>query len=202
MRQSHSLVCTLLTTSVFLATGLPALAATNVCEFQAYSDDSDPAGTNVQSGPGTSYSVIGVLVPERDASGYVWSPEFTVTKFENGWFLIGDATTGQYGDGPDVRVFKGPGWVSAKLVEFAIEDSNLRDGPSWRADVILNMANETPWYFDGLRVQTVHACEGRFLDVTLVNKAGDTRRGWINNICGNQATTCALGNGRFDVEAE
>jgi hypothetical protein len=202
MRLSRPVVCALLATSVFLATGLPALAATNVCDFQAYSDDSDPAGTNVRSGPGTAFGVTGVLVPTRDLDGYLWSPEFAVTGFENGWFQIGDATAGQYGEGPEVRVFEGPGWVSARLVEFAIEDWNLRAGPSWDASVILEMAVDTPWYLDSLRVQTVHACDGRFLEVTLVNEAGDTRRGWVNNICGNQATTCSMGSGRFDAEAE
>ena len=195
MRQSRPLAYTLLAGSLFLATGLPAMAAPNVCEFQAYSDARDPDGTNVRSGPGTNFGIVGVLTPEKDDSDYVWSPEFAVTKFDNGWFQIGDATAGQYGDGPEVQIFKGPGWVSAKLVEFAIEDANLRDGPSWDATVSLQMASDTPWYLDRLRVQTVHACDGRFLDVTLVNEAGDTRRGWVNNICGNQATTCSMGSG-------
>ena len=29
-----------------------------------------------------------------------------------------------------------------------------------------------------------------------------TRRGWANNICGNQVTTCSMGSGRFDGVAE
>jgi hypothetical protein len=169
MRQSYPTVCALLATSMFIAKGFPALAHTNVCDFRAYSDDGDPAGTNVRSGRGTAFGVTGVLLPTKDLDGYVWSPEFAVTGFEKGWFQIGDATAGQYVEGPEVRVFEGPGWVSAKLVEFSIEDWNLRNRPSWDAAVILQMAVDTPWYVDTLRVLTVHACDGRFLDVTLVN---------------------------------
>jgi hypothetical protein len=54
MPKRPNLVSTLLAGVLLLATGLPALAASNICDFHAYSDDSDPAGTNVRSGPARS----------------------------------------------------------------------------------------------------------------------------------------------------
>lgn len=191
MPKRPPLVSTLAAMAVVLATGLPTLAASNICDFHAYSDDSDPAGTNVRSGPGTSYEIIGVLLPEEVEESYSFTPEFQVTAFDNGWFQIGDAVAGQYADGPERTVFMGPGWISAKLVEFDIEDWRLRDGPSLESNVILSMDSDTPWSLDDARIQAVHACEGGSLDVTLVNPPGDTKRGWVTDLCGNQATTCS-----------
>lgn len=191
MSKRPALASTLLAATVVLATGLPTLAATNLCAFEGYSDDSDPAGTNVRSGPGTDHDVIGVLKAVQDTSGYVWSPEFAVTEFKNGWFKIGDADLRDYGDFPPGQVFRGPGWVSAKLVEFEIEDWNMREAPSLDAEVTLEMRSNTPWDLGDIRVTTVHGCEGGFLDVTITNAAGQTKRGWVTDLCANQATTCS-----------
>lgn len=195
MPKRPPLASTLAAIVVVFATSLPTLAASNICDFHAYSDGSDPAGTNVRSGPGTSHDIVGVLKAVHDASDYDWSPEFDVTKFDNGWFQIGDASIGDFGDIPPHEVFTGPGWVSAKLVDFVIEDPLLRDGPSLEAAIVLDMhslydeANE--WNLDEVRVQTVHACDGGFLDVTVTNPSGQTKRGWVTDLCGNQATTCS-----------
>lgn len=191
MPKRHALFATLLASTLVLASSLPSLAASNICDFYAYSDDSDPAGTNVRSGPGTSYGVVGVLLPETVEESYSFTPEFHVSAFDNGWFQIGDATAGQYEDGPERTVFKGSGWVSAKLVEFEIEDPNLRDAPSLDARVTRAMDYDTAWQLDGVRIAAIHACEGGFLDVTITNASGETKRGWVTDLCGNQATTCS-----------
>lgn len=195
MPKRPSLATSLLAATVVLANGLPTLAASNICDFHAYSDDADPDGTNVRSGPGIDHAVVGVLKSVHDASGYDWSPEFEVTAFEDGWFKIGDARIEDYGDIPPSRVFQGPGWVSSKLVVFDIEDPLLRDGPSLEAATVLDMGSlydpANAWNLSDVRVQTVHACEGAFLDVTVTNLAGQTKRGWITDLCGNQATTCS-----------
>ncbi|MET3896638.1 hypothetical protein ABIB57_000562 [Devosia sp. UYZn731] len=190
MPKRSASVTALLAAMLVLATSLPAFAASNICDFKAYADGSDPAGTNVRSGPGTDHGIIGVLKAYGEA-GYEWTPGFQVTKFENGWFQIGDALVGQYGDGLEETVFKGPGWVSAKLVDFDIQDWRLRDAPSIDAQVTLEMNSGTPWSLDDVHIATVHACEGRFLEVTLANPAGQTKRGWITDLCGNQVTTCS-----------
>jgi hypothetical protein len=195
MSKRPSLFTPLLAATLVIATSLPSLAASNICDFYAYSDDSDLEGTNVRSGPGTDHEIIGVLKPVDDGSGYNWSPEFQVLGFEDGWFKIGDAAMGDYGDFPPSQVFEGPGWVSSKLVEFDIEDPLLRDGPSLEAATVLDMGSiydeANDWNLGEVRVQTVHACEGGFLDVTVTNLSGQTKRGWITDLCGNQATTCS-----------
>jgi hypothetical protein len=191
MPKRHALFTTLLASALVFATSLPILAASNICDFQAYSDDSDPAGTNVRSGPGTSYGIVGVLKPESVEDTYSFTPEFQVTAFDNGWFQIGDASYGDYEGEGEKPALKGPGWVSAKLVEFEIEDPNMREAPSLDAKVTLKMEFDTAWGLDRVRLQTIHACEGGFLDVTMINTAGDTKRGWVTDLCGNQATTCS-----------
>lgn len=190
---------TILSTAVagvlFAALTLPALAASNICDFHAYADDRDPGGTNVRSGPGTDYGIVGVLKVVHAASGYDWSPEFDVTAFDDGWFRIGDASIGDFGDTPPGTVFEGPGWISSRLVGFEIEDPQLRAGPSLDAATLLDMnsiydpAND--WNLDEVRVQAVYGCEGGFLDVVVTNLSGERRRGWITDLCGNQATTCS-----------
>lgn len=191
MPTRHALFATLLASTLVLATSLPSLAASNICDFYAYSDDSDPAGTNVRSGPGTSYDIVGVLKPETVQESYSFTPEFQVTAFDNGWFQIGDAHYGDYDGEGEKAAFKGPGWVSAKLVEFEIEDPNLRDAPSLDARVTRAMDYDTAWQLDGVRIAAIHACEGGFLDVTITNASGETKRGWVTGLCGNQATTCS-----------
>ena len=52
MPKRHALFTTLLASALVFVTSLPTLAASNICDFYAYSDDNDPAGTNVRSGPG------------------------------------------------------------------------------------------------------------------------------------------------------
>ena len=180
---------------LLVATALPAVAASNICDFRGYSDDKDPAGTNVRSGPGTDHEIIGVLKAVDDGSGYGWSPEFPVRAFKDGWFQIGDARIEDYGDVPPDKVFTGPGWVSSKLVLFDIEDPLLRDGPSLDAATVLDMNSlydpANAWNLADIRLQTVHACEGPFLEVTVINPTGQTKRGWITDLCANQATTCS-----------
>ncbi|HTN41152.1 MAG TPA: SH3 domain-containing protein, partial [Asticcacaulis sp.] len=182
MPKRRPLLTPLLAAVVVLASSLPTFAASNICDFHAYADDADPAGANVRSGPGIDHDIIGVLKAVHDASDYDWSPEFDVTAFKDGWFKIGDASIGDYGDIPPGEVFHGPGWISSKLVAFDIEDPLLRDGPSLDAATVLDMhslydpANQ--WNLDEVRVQTVHTCEGRFLEVTVTNLTGQTKRGW------------------------
>ena len=48
MSKRPALFTTLLASALVLTTSLPSLAASNICDFHAYSDDSDPAGTNVR----------------------------------------------------------------------------------------------------------------------------------------------------------
>jgi hypothetical protein len=174
--------------------GLPAAAASNICSFRAYSNDPDPDGTNVRTGPGTKSPIAGVLKATHNEEGD-FSPEFDVLRFKDGWVEIGDAVSGQYGCGPEQTVFRGPGWVSAKLIAFEIEDPVLRDGPNLESASIADLGytedTPNPWRLDEVRVIAIHGCEGTFVDVTLANQSGQTIRGWATDLCENQATTCS-----------
>lgn len=168
---------------------LQALAA-STCEFGAYANDPDPAGANVRSGPSLKHSVIGVLKAEEpDGDDYVFTPEFRVTAFQDGWFQIGDAVVGQYGDGPERTVFQGPGWISAKLVGFDIQDWHLYEAPSTSSAVRHDLQD---WWSNSLiTVSAIHDCQGGFINVTITNESGESATGWATNLCGNQATTCS-----------
>lgn len=190
LAQYSSALFGLLAPALVLASGQPSLAEATMCDFQAYSDDKDPAGTNVRAGPGTNYDIVGVLMPEAIDDSYTFTPGFDVIASDSGWFKIGDAVAGQYADEIERVVFEGPGWVSAKLVKFEIEDWHLRAGPTFDADVTLEMDPSTPWSMDNIQVTDVHACAGRFVEVTLSNLAGDSKRGWVTDLCGSQVTTC------------
>jgi hypothetical protein len=174
----------------------PAEAASNVCAFRAYADSSDPAGVNVRSGPGTSFPIVGVLeVTSDEEDGGEFTPEFDVARFEAGWVEIGDAVAGQYGGGEETTVFTGPGWVSAKLIRFEIEDPIVRSAPDMDAGEVVNLGYmddaDNPWSLGQIELSTIHGCEGEFVDVTLTNQLGETARGWATDLCENQATTCS-----------
>jgi hypothetical protein len=177
---------TLLAVAIMGSLSLQALAA-GPCEFGAYSSDPDPAGANVRSGPGTQYPVIGVLTP--DANDAFFTPEFRVTDFQDGWFKIGDAVVGQFTGGPEVTVFEGPGWISAKLAAFDIQDPHLYEGPSASTAVTHDL---TDWWTTGtVSVSAIHDCQRGFVHLTVTNDAGSKATGWATNLCGNQATTCS-----------
>lgn len=178
---------TLLALAVVACLSLNATAA-GTCGFGAYADDADPAGANVRSGPGTQFPIIGVLKPDaRSDDGF--TPEFRVSRFENGWFRIGNAVIGQYGDGPEETVFQGPGWIAGNLIGFDIQDWRLYEAPSTNSAITYDLED---WWSTGLvRVTAIHDCQGAFVNVTLTNEAGESATGWATNLCGNQATTCA-----------
>lgn len=179
---------------VLALSAVHAKAASNVCDFRAYTDDSDPAGVNIRSGPGTSFPIVGVLQPESDESGD-FTPEFSVLRFDAGWVEIAGAVAGQYGDGPERAVFEGPGWVSAKLIRFEVEDPALRSAPDLGASEVVNLGyldgDTNPWSLDQLTLTAIHGCDGAFVDLTFTNAGGKSVRGWATDLCENQATTCS-----------
>ena len=168
--------------------GAFAVEPSNICDFYGYTDDPDPTGTNVRSGPGTDNPVLTVLPQSIDADGF--TPQFHIIGFDNGWFEIEDVNTGDYDGIGAQKLFAGPGWISASLVYFDIEDQYLTGAPSPDAAKTIDLIAE-PWAAKSVFLEKVHACQGRFVDVTLTNRAGLSARGWASDVCGNQATTCS-----------
>ena len=183
----HHRPATLLAVLLTASLALPAFAA-SACQIYAYANDPDPAGLNVRQGPSLKYSVIGVL-KSADYDGYQFSPEFMISDFKNGFYKIGDAVTGQYGDGPEETVFQGPGWVSARLTGFEIEDPHLYEAPTAGSATILDLDNA--WSLDTTTITAIHGCLGPYVHVTLTNASGSSATGWATDLCGNQATTCS-----------
>lgn len=196
----------LLIAAAFIAA--PAFAATapkvdtsgaTSCSVGGYLTDKDPKGTNVRSGPSATAPVIGHLPPETvdRSAGDSFAVEFTIIGSKNGWMLIKDAKTGQYGDKPEKTVYAGPGWISGALVGFTIGTSSLRSGPSSTDKPIAKLSDRDKGYGpDSFVVKRVYECRGSAVDVTIVlvtDPKAKPIRGWSRHVCSNQVTTCDTG---------
>jgi hypothetical protein len=171
------------------------------CEVHGYLTDTDPKGTNVRSGPDAHAPVIGHLAREySDPSVKMdFAAEFTIIGSKNGWMLIKDAKTGQYGDKPEKTVYAGPGWISGGLVGFSIGTNSLRSGPAATDKVIAHLIDTARGIGpDSYAVKRVYGCRGSAVDVDIVLPPGvDPKarpiRGWSRHVCSNQVTTCDTG---------
>lgn len=175
--------------AMFVALLVPASyagEADNRCDFYAYTMDPDIAGTNVRSGPGVENEVVAVLPQAYGQAGF--APEFHVVAFEDGWVKIEGAVVGGY-DEEEKRLFDGPGWLSARLISFDVEDHYLRSAPMPDAEAVEDLRSES-WVANGVFIEEIHGCEGNYVDVTVSDRAGHSARGWAGDLCANQATTC------------
>lgn len=180
--------CSLLFAAAALACG-PA-AAGEACVFTAHLWDPDPVGTNVRSGPGTGSPVLTRLPQEVGEGDAAFSPEFEVTGFDRGWFEIRNVTVDQYGPNPERVIFDGPGWVSAKLVSFMVNDPRLLDAPDENGKVLAELVADA-WGPQDVVILETHGCRGPYAEVTLETPEGKRLRGWVTSLCGNQVTTCS-----------
>ena len=176
-------------------------AGATTCEVSGYLTDKDPKGTNVRSGPSAASPVVGHLPPEHAEPGAdeTFAVEFTIIGSKNGWLLIKDAKTGQYGDGPEKTVFTGPGWISGGLAGFTVGSAVLRAGPTKADTLVAKLQDSAKGYGpDSYIVQRVHECRGSAVDVTVllgpsIDPHAKPVRGWARHVCGNQVTTCDAG---------
>lgn len=184
------LACATITAGLLV---LPAAAVEpdQICDFHAFTADPDPAGTNVRAGPGTSFPVLSVLPQAYGSLEFdgEFAPEFHVIGFSDGWYQIEDVSVGLYGDAEQTTIFEGPGWISSRLASFYVEDLALAAAPAADATLSVDISSDN-WQMNGPALQAVHGCQGGFVDVTVANAAGDIARGWTNNICASQVTTC------------
>lgn len=161
-----------------------------LCHFRALTDDPDPAGTNIRSGPGVGHDVIAVLPQAIPGPSGEYRPEFRATDFADGWFEIADARAGQYDGGEETVLFSGPGWISAALVTVWIEGAVLHESPSISSPVLFDLAggNSLP---EEAVVTKFLGCSGSFVHVVVERSDGATGQGWTEDICANQVTTCS-----------
>lgn len=176
-----------------------------LCSLHLYSKDADVRGTNIRTAPTIDAPIIGTIPGERAEAGTRIGPEFEVIGSKDGWLLVRNAYWRGYEYGEKL-LLRGPGWISAGLVGFEIENSWLYDAPRADARKILRLSSpdntdaESLWGPDSVQIKRVYGCSGSFLDVDLETPDGQKARGWITSICGNQVTTCIFSNDTFTEE--
>jgi hypothetical protein len=125
------------------------------------------------------------LVPRSAVQGGVdingTLPEFEIRGFRAGWFLIGGASYGDYGDPPPVRrLYAGEGWVRGEQISGEILPGRLHVAPSPRS-----RSRAYGKGTDEVTVKRLLACEGSWMKID-----SDVGTGWVPGLCGNQVTTC------------
>lgn len=184
-------------------------AGAGQCDTRGYNKDIDPRGTNIRAAPNARAPIIGHLPPrepiEPGADDLVGA-EFHIIGARDGWLLIRDAHAGS----DDKLVFKGPGWISGRLVGFTLGGGVLRDAPDVDAKVIAKLSGElkdgSAYGPDSYEVMAVHGCVSHFVDVTIrlapsIAPKVKPLRGWNERACSTQVTTCdsAYAPTPFDV---
>ena len=159
------------------------------CRTRGYSTDTDPAGTNVRSAPRADAPVIGRLAPRTMLGpGTYEGVEFEVVGSKDGWLLIQkpDPKSGLKLDA--VNAADGRGWISGRLVGVVLGNRSLRAAPRREAPVVADLSGPDRGP-DSFLVSTVHACDGKYLEVT-GTWGGKPLRGWSLSPCSNQLSTC------------
>ncbi len=170
----------------------PVLAKRSLCNFGAWSSDTDPKGLNVRSGPFPDAPIVGTLPPPESSAesgdDTKFATEFHVAEAQNGWFRIENAKRwaesisnrpGQYRALPS-------GWISGKKIYVTIYSETGFSA----ADVI---KSKILWRGDWGDLQTkmtgMSDCKGEWAKVTYRTASGENSA-WFRGICAIQETTC------------
>jgi hypothetical protein len=164
-----------------------------ICRTGAWTTDNDPAGLNVRAGPGAEHPVVATLPPPIETDGMEFFVEVEIAGSQAGWFRITKAVLSD-DDTKDDVVFRGSGWVSGRYLGLSVEGRYLRDGPSPGATAIIDFfkgfeTNEPESGPDYFTLERIHACNGMWVEVEGTYK-DQKLRGWSNDVCSNQVTTC------------
>lgn len=179
---------------LLMASGAAFAAGDDIaaCMVPAWSADKSPEGVDIRSGPGTESPVIGNLPPPlRVAEGYEFAAEVSITGSEEGWLRIDRAILNNYisDDEPEI-VFEGEGWVSGDQLGLAVEGRYLRGAPSHDAPPVKDFYERlADGGVDLFQVERLHACQGFWVDVE-GSYDGHRLRGWTDDTCASQVTTC------------
>ncbi len=139
------------------------------CKIYAYVVDKDPGGLNVRKGAGTSFEVLGKIMP--DDNGVI----VDVIGSTGNWLVMENAETI---DGE--KAFGGKGWVFASMLGTSTRGkSKLYAAANTKSKVLATLPTEAE--------VTILSCAGKWAKV----KSGN-RQGWLapENQCGNPVTTC------------
>ncbi len=145
------------------------------CSASAFIVDTDPAGLNVRSGPGSDYAIQDTLPTNVPV-------EVSIVGATNEWFLINEAWGEAQNELPQ------PGWVYAPLLGVSTTSLNINDpeAPTTlyaEPDGSAAVAAEIPKYSE----VTLLGCSDNWLQV----QAPDAM-GWlaIGEQCSNPVSTC------------
>ncbi|MEM6837979.1 MAG: SH3 domain-containing protein [Cyanobacteria bacterium P01_C01_bin.120] len=159
------------------ANSTPTAAATPAqsCAVSAYVVDTDPAGLNVRSGPGSDFAVQGTLPTDVPV-------EVSIVGATDGWFLVNEAYS------LERQELEQPGWVYGPLLGVSTTSLNINDPEA-----------PTTLYAAPDGSAAVAATIPKYSDVTLFDCAGDwlqvdhaAATGWlaIGEQCSNPVSTC------------
>jgi len=177
------------------------------CELSGWSIDIDPKGTNVRAAPSAKARVVGKLpayvVTDGGLSGGV-GIDFDIIGSHNGWLKItGAKDDPDHTELPPRPTYAGTGWVSGKLVWFAVQSGRGYAKPDATSKQLFDFGSD--WLTDFAKIERVEACQGKWalLDILFAYRrdatgdlislpAAERKRGraWFRRICGIQETTC------------
>lgn len=151
--------------------------AVTPCDADAYLTDDDPRGTNVRSGPGSDFKIVGVL-KNQEAEGV----GVHITGSKGSWVRIDRAED----TGRGHELFKGEGWVFASLLGVDGQGgfnggTPLYRGPSKRGRVVTRVPVE------GYGAKVL-GCRGRWL---YVDYRGVKGWGLSGELCPISITNCS-----------
>ena len=172
-----------------LATANEAAAQDSICAFSGWSSDPDPRGLNVRAGPSPTARIVGTLPPPEDHEDIEvdFGATFDVVEARDGWFRIRNARRwSQEGRGPSTLP---SGWISGRYLHFQLHTDKAFAEPDPASPTVL-----TSWMEDGtltqFRYRNPTECRGEWVRLTVVDRGGRERQGWVRGICGLQETTC------------
>lgn len=184
------------------------------CELRAFVSETDPEGLNVRDAPSLAAHVLGRLPPgvTNLELGHLAKVEVNVLASKTGWLLIdrardNSALTGR----PPRRMFSGRGWVSGSKITVKSQASQAHAGPGRDTPVFLRDTGSFGFDNDAMIAAShVLGCLGSWarLEIDLSRLPGDYKpqleaapaakqglrkdklRAWVDQICGNQETSC------------
>lgn len=163
---------------------------TTQCNLAAWVMKDAPADLAVREGPGPDYPAVATVPGPYSDGEETYFPEVRITGSRGGWFRIGEIVTDLYGGLPTdpVTTFKGEGWLPGNVLRLWVESGHLWSRPSSDAPIIFTFA-EAESNSDYFRVDALHACERFWIEVG-GTYSGKQVRGWTNDNCASQVTTC------------
>jgi SH3-like domain-containing protein len=146
-----------------VAASPPAAVPQQTCSVSAYVADTDPAGLNVRSGPGSDFEAIATLPTNEPI-------EVSIVGTTDGWFLINEAYS------QERQELNQPGWVYGPLLGVSTTSLDIND-PEAPATLY-----EAPDGFSSVKAEvpkftevTLLSCSGNWLQV----QTGETT-GWLS----------------------